>query len=115
MADDNSGLMAEFEEFLNAKAQKQAESDASEDYDVEVWDEKGRGARVRRSHAKPFLQSMGIDLDPESDGDDSDNDGSGKGGSTSKGNQRPTGKQSASNASGGVARKYFVSKPKSGK
>lgn len=115
MADDNSGLMAEFEEFLNAKREKEAQNAQDEDYDVEVWDEKGRGARVRRSHAKPFLQSLGIDLDPESDGDSDDNGGSKGGGNTSKGNRQSTGKQSASGASGGVARKYFVSKPKGSK
>lgn len=115
MADDNSGLMAEFEEFLNAKREKEAQNAQDEDYDVEVWDEKGRGARVRRSHAKPFLQSLGIDLDPESDGDSDDNGGSKGKGNSSGGNRNSTGKQSTSGASGGVARKYFVSKPKSGK
>lgn len=112
MADDNSGLMAEFEEFLNAKREKEAQNAQDEDYDVEVWDEKGRGARVRRSHAKPFLQSLGIDLDPESDGDSGDNDGGNSGGNSSGGNRRSTGKQSSSNASGGVARKYFVKQTK---
>lgn len=108
MADDNSGLMAEFEEFLNAKREKEAAASQDEDYDVEVWDEKGRGARVRRSHAKPFLQTLGIDIDPEPDGDSGDKDGGDKDGNSSKGNRRSTGKQSSSNASGGVARKYFT-------
>ncbi len=112
MADDNSGLMAEFEEFLNAKAARQAEENQDEDYEVEVWNEKGQGARLRRSHAKPFLQSLGIDVDPESDGDEGDKGGGQKGGNSSGGNRKSTGKQSASNAAGGVARKYFVSKPK---
>lgn len=112
MADDNSSLMAEFEEFLNAKREKEAAQSQDEDYDVEVWDEKGRGARVRRSHAKPFLQTLGIDIDPESDGEGDGNDGGGKGGNSSKSNPRPTGKQSTSNAAGGVARKYFTKQPK---
>lgn len=110
MADDNSGLMAEFEEFLNAKREKETKEAADEDYDVEVWDEKGRGARVRRSHAKPFLQSLGIDLDPPTDGDNDDKSGDGKGGNSSKSNRTSTGRQSTSNAPGGTVRKYF-SKP----
>jgi|SRR5215469_6910085 len=65
MAENNSDLMAEFEEFLNAKKAKQDEDAASEDFEVEIWDEKGRGVRTKRSHAKPFLNSLGIDLDPE--------------------------------------------------
>ena len=110
MADDNSGLMAEFEEFLNAKQAKADEEKNSEDYDVEVWDEKGRGARIRRSHAKPFLQTLGIDIDAEPDGKEGDKGGDGKGGDTSKSNRTSTGKQSASNAAGGAARKYFSKK-----
>jgi hypothetical protein len=112
MADDNSGLMAEFEEFLNAKREKEAQNQADEDYDVEIWDEKGRGARVRRSHAKPFLQSLGIDVDSESSGDDNDNDGGNSGGNSSGGGRRSTGKQSSNAQTGGVARKYFVKQPK---
>ncbi len=108
MADDNSGLMAEFEEFLNAKREKEAQSAQDEDYDVEVWDEKGRGARVRRSHAKPFLQTLGIDLDPETGGDDGDQGGDGKSGNTSKGNRQSSGRQSSDAQTGGVARRYFV-------
>lgn len=112
MADDNSGLMAEFEEFLNAKREKEAESQNDEDYDVEIWDESGKGARVRRSHAKPFLQSLGIDLDPESGGSDGDNGGDGKGGNPSKSGRQSSGKQSANAQTGGVARKYFVKQAK---
>jgi hypothetical protein len=100
--------MAEFEEFLNAKAQKQAQESQEEDYDVEIWDEKGRGARVRRSHAKPFLNSLGIDVDPPADGNSDDKGGDGKSGDSSKSSRQSSGKQSASNAAGGVARKYFT-------
>lgn len=110
VADDNSGLMAEFEEFLNAKQEKADKDAQEEDYDVEVWDEKGRGARVRRSHAKPFLQSLGIDLDPETDGNSGDKGGDGKGGDTSKSNRQSSGRQSTSNAASGSTgvRKYFT-------
>jgi len=113
MADDsNSSLMAEFEEFLNAKREKEAAASQDEDYDVEVWDEKGRGARVRRSHAKPFLQSLGIDLDPETGGSDDDNTGDGKGGNSSSPGRKSSGKQSANAQTGGVARKYFTKQAK---
>jgi len=112
MADDNSGLMAEFEEFLNAKREKEAAASQDEDYDVEIWDEKGRGARVRRSHAKPFLQSLGIDTDPEPNGNDDDKGGDGKGGNPPKSNRQSSGKQSSNSQTGGVARKYFTKQPK---
>jgi hypothetical protein len=107
---DNKDLMAEFEEFLNAKQAKADEETASEDYDVEVWDEKGRGARIRRSHARPFLQTLGIDTDDETGGDDGDKADGDKGGDSPKSNRKSTGSKSASNAAGGVARKYFTKK-----
>ena len=111
---DNEGLMAEFEEFLNAKRQREAEENAS-DEDVEIWDEKGRGARVKRSMAKPFLQSLGIDLDPpsDSDGESGGNSGtksSANGSKNSGGNggTRPTGKTQQSAPTGQSVRKYFT-------
>jgi hypothetical protein len=99
MADNPNDLMAEFQEFLTAKAEKEKEESAADDYDVEVWDEKGRGARVRRSHAKPFLQTLGIDLDapeekPEAGKDDK---------------SKPKGKTAQSQS---VARKYFTAPAK---
>ncbi len=115
MADNDGGILAEFEEFLNAKKAQEQESANADDYEVEVWDEKGRGARVRRSHAKPFLQSLGIDLDAEPPGEggsESGDNGSDK--SKSKSSRNATGRQSTSVASGGAARKYFV-KPTPGK
>ncbi len=105
MADEkDAGILAEFEEFLNAKKEAEKESADSEDYDVEIWDEKGRGARVRRSHAKPFLQSLGIDVDPPSnDGGDNPSDADKDG---SKAKRKSAAKAPASS----VARKYFVKK-----
>jgi hypothetical protein len=99
MADSQTDLMAEFQEFLTAKAEKEKEAAAADDYEVEVWDEKGRGARVKRSHAKPFLQSLGIDLDPEDPPEAGDGDSKSK----------PKGKTSQSQ---NVARKYFVNPAK---
>jgi hypothetical protein len=98
MADNQTDLMAEFQEFLAAKAEKEKETAAADDYEVEVWDEQGRGARVKRSHAKPFLQSLGIDLDPE----ETPEAGSGD-------KPKPKGKTAQSQS---VARRYFVNPAK---
>jgi hypothetical protein len=100
MADDNSGLMAEFEEFLNQKKAKETEEAESEDFEIEIFDKEGNGVRTRRSHAKPFLQRMGIDVDPdpESEGDD---------------DKKPTAKKTppkGKTATGSVTRKYFTAK-----
>jgi hypothetical protein len=108
VADKDEDLMAEFQEFLTQKRASEQESAEKEDYDVEIWDEKGRGARVRRSHAKPFLQTLGIDIDAESDGDDGDKGGDDKGGDSPKSGRKSSGSKSSSNAAGGVARKYFT-------
>lgn len=102
MADDNSGLMAEFEEFLKAKQEKEASESADEDFEIEIFDKEGNGVRTRRSHAKPFLQRMGIDVDPEPPAGDEQTDGKKK--------PAPKGKQAQSQAASGVARKYFVKK-----
>jgi hypothetical protein len=72
---DNTELMAEFAEFLEAKRASEKESAEAEDFDVEIWDEKGRGVRTRRSHAKPFLNSLGIDVDVPADTTDKTDDG----------------------------------------
>lgn len=107
MADKQDDILSQFAEFLDAKKQADQEKADSEDYDVEIWDEKGRGARVRRSHARPFLQSLGIDLDDDSSnsGDDAGDDKSGKSKPAAK---QSTGKQSSNTQTGGIARKYFV-------
>ena len=111
MADDNADLMAEFQEFLTAKRESEnAEKDA-EDFEVEIWDKDGRGVRTKRSHAKPFLQSLGIDIDPEPDNDNGDADKSG-GKTGSKGGRQSTGTKSNATGSQSVTRKYFTKTPK---
>jgi hypothetical protein len=104
VAEVDKSMFDEFAEWLEAKHQAEAEN-AQADDEVEIWDKDGRGARVKRSMAKPFLQSLGIDLDPTPEPED---DGKGDG----KGKPRPTGKtaQNAAQQAGSVARKYF-SKP----
>lgn len=104
MAGDNSDILKEFAEFLDAKRQADKDEQSSEDFEVEIWDEKGRGVRTRRSHAKPFLQQLGLDPDTldETDSDESDD---------SKGNAKKTdkkGPRQTSTKSQSVARKYFT-------
>jgi hypothetical protein len=99
----DEGMFKEFMDFVSAKQQQEADAKADEE-EVEIWDKEGRGARVKRSAAKPFLQSLGIDLDPEtesSEGDDDKGDGKGK--------PRPAGKTVRNTAATGqsTVRKYF--------
>lgn len=104
MADD---ILKEFADFLEAKKASEQEAADSEDFDVEIWDEKGRGVRTKRSHAKPFLQSLGIDLDSsdESVGTDDGNDGD-KG--DKKGPRSPKNPPASTQS---TVRKYFAGKP----
>jgi hypothetical protein len=109
MPDKEPDILAQFAEFLEAKKEHEKEAAASEDFEVEIWDEKGKGVRTKRSHAKPFLQSLGLDLDDESSGDEGDNRGDNEGDkSKSTSSRKSTGKQSTNVAAGGVARKYFT-------
>lgn len=100
--------MAEFQEFLDAKEAKRAQESQEKDFEVEIWNKDGAGVRTKRSHAKPFLQQLGLDLDPEPP---ANNDPESE--TDPKANRTATGKQSSSQASGGVARKYFT-KPTTG-
>jgi hypothetical protein len=95
-------LMSEFAEFLEAKRAKEKESAEAEDFDVEIWDEKGRGVRTRRSHAKPFLNSLGIDVDPPAKGTENDGGDQGK--------TRKTNPRKATPAQANSVRKYFTGK-----
>jgi hypothetical protein len=105
---DNEDLMAEFQEFLTQKRASEKEAEESEDFEVEIWDEKGRGVRTRRSHAKPFLQSLGLDPDTTPAGKDGDNGGDDKGGDSKTGSRKSTGKQSSGTQASGTVRKYFT-------
>jgi hypothetical protein len=99
VATEDNDILAEFAEFMKAKKESESQEAASEDHDVEIWDEKGRGARVKRSMAKPFLQSLGIDMDPEPATDDTDEGNSGTKAKPKPGPKGPT---------NSTARKYFV-------
>jgi len=49
-----------------AALQAKAEEPDSDDFDVEIWDETGAGAKVPYSKGKTWLQRFGIDLpEPE--------------------------------------------------
>jgi hypothetical protein len=107
MSDKDPDILAEFQEFLDAKKASEKEAADSEDFDVEIWDKDGRGVRTKRSHAKPFLQSLGLDLDPPTEGDGNSGEGdAGKGDGKKSGTKKPapTGSQS-------TVRKYFTKTP----
>lgn len=104
MADDQKDILEQFKEFLEAQEAAKKETAESEDFDVEIWDENGRGVRTKRSHAKPFLQSLGIDLDPTPDNSDDKSGGS----NSPKTRQVPTGSTARNTTS--VAKKYFTKK-----
>lgn len=105
MADEN--LLAEFEEFLTAKRESEKNEQQAEDFEVEIWDEKGRGVRTKRSHAKPFLQSLGIDIDPDVETNEGNSGESKEKGNKSK--PRSAGNSPAGSAS--TVRKYFTKSP----
>jgi hypothetical protein len=106
VAEINEGMFKEFMDFVTAKQQAEAE-DESGNEEVEVWDEKGRGARVKKKDALPFLQTLGIGVPekPETTDDDGDTD---KG----KSKSRPTGKTAGSAVASGSSVKRYFSKPK---
>lgn len=110
MADENADLFAEFQEFLTAKRQAETDEQSAQDFEVEIWDKDGRGVRTKRSHARPFLQSLGIDLDPDPEpntGGNPESDGK----SNPKGSNKPTGRQSNATGTQSVTRKYFTKNP----
>lgn len=99
-ATPNDDLMKEFAEFLEAKRASEKEATEQEDFDIEIWGPDGSGVRTKRSHAKPFLQKLGLDVDaPENDGADDAGD---KDKSTTK-TPRKTSAKSES-----TVRKYFA-------
>lgn len=108
MPDNDPDILAQFQEFLTAKAEQEKENEQSEDFEVEIWDEKGRGVRTRRSHAKPFLQSLGIDIDADPGTGGGDNKGDGGSATDPKTGRQSKGKSSNTTGTQSVARKYFV-------
>lgn len=108
----DSDILAEFQEFLTQReANAKADAD-NEDEEIELWNEKGQGGRVRRSRAPSFARALGIDWFDEPTGTEGDNNSDNdQDKSKPKPGKTATGKQSSNVASGGVARKYFGTKP----
>lgn len=112
MADNDSDMLKEFQEFLDAKRSKEQEDAEKEDFEVEIWDEKGRGVRTRRSHAKSFLQQLGLDLDPEPNSDDKGDTDNGGSKDDPKGSRRTNSRTGNAPSSTSLPRKYFAPKTK---
>jgi len=98
----DKSMFDQFAEWLEAKHAAEANNE-DDNEEVEIWDKDGRGARVKKRDAKPFLQSLGLmpDPTPETSEDDKGKD---------KGKPRPTGRTAQTTAGQSTVRKYF-SKP----
>ena len=76
MPDSKDKLLADFSEFLASKSGNR-EAKETDDY-VEIWDDKGRGARVRKCDAAGWLkETFDIDVDdgkPGETGDETDDE-----------------------------------------
>lgn len=109
---DEQDLLKEFTEFMASKQAAEAESSANEE-EVEVWDKDGNGARIKFSHAKPFLQKLGIALDPAPSTPAADDKGTKGTGSDGGGKAKPVGRTTGPGAPtlpDGSVRRYFTSK-----
>jgi hypothetical protein len=97
-------LSDEEKQQLAALQAKENEPDA-DDYDIEIWDETGAGARIPYSKGRSWLNRFGIDLPdaPEAEAEGDQDQGKGK----------PRSKRAAGGAAGpdGHAQRYF-GKPK---
>ena len=105
MPEVDKSMFDEFAAWLESKHAAEADNEADNE-EVEIWDKDGRGARVKKRDAKPFLQSLGLMPDPEPEKTDDDDKGK------DKGKSRPAGRtsQTAATAGQSTVRKYF-SKP----
>jgi len=52
-----------------AALQKKAEEPDADDYDIEIWDETGAGARIPYHKGRSWLNRFGIDLPEQPEGD----------------------------------------------
>jgi hypothetical protein len=114
MPDNDSGILAEFEEFLNYKREQEAQSAQEEDHEIEVWGSDGRGARAKRSAFKQsVLDQLGIGKDPDPEGDEGSKGNSGGKGNADDGKtgRKSTGKTSNATGPTSVARRYFTKPP----
>jgi hypothetical protein len=90
--------MKEFEEFLTAKKAKEKEETDAEDFEIEIGDKDGNFVRTRRSHAKPFLNRMGIDVDAPAETE------------PTEGGTKPKPKPKSNTPQQSTVRKYFTTK-----
>jgi len=110
--------MASKQEILDQIAALQAEADdmgEEDEFEVEIWNEKGEGARLPHGQTTRWLKSKFPDLfDPEPD-PDADNPGEAdKGKGTTGGPRRRSGAGSTTATAGtrtGTASKYFGKRP----
>ena len=83
-----------------------------DEFDVEIWNEKGEGARLPHGQTTRWLQSKFPELfapdEPDADADNQDTDG--KGNSPKRGSKPATGKTTGSTRTG-TATKYFGKRP----
>jgi hypothetical protein len=86
---------------LEALTAKANEPDDNEDFDIEIWDEHGAGAKVPYSKGRSWLARFGIDVDPPTDD-----------GGKPAGNGKPDGKASKDDTKPGTAGRYFGSSKK---
>lgn len=90
---------------LAALQKKESEPDDS-DFDIEIWDETGAGAKVPYRKGRTWLQRFGIDLDPEPEGE---GEGEGEGQAASG---KPRGSSAKGQANVTHAAKYFGNRGK---
>lgn len=92
-------LSKDEQEQLDALTRKAAESE-DDDFDIEIWDENGAGAKVPYRKGKTWLQRFGIDVEPASEGTEDTETETGK-------NAPKTKKANASVKPIGVSQRYF--------
>lgn len=86
---------------LEALQAKESEPDADDDFDIEIWDENGAGAKVPYSKGRKWLARFGIDVEEPSSED---------AGTTNGDAGKPTKTKPATRE--GTPQRYFGSKNK---
>lgn len=106
--------MASKEEILKQIADLQAEADNmgdEDEFDVEIWNKDGEGARLPHGQTTRWLKTKFPDLfDPEPNLSDNDGKDDGKGNPPSDGGKSKP-RVSNSNRGSGTASKYFAKRP----
>lgn len=103
VADNKEDILSQFAEFLEAKKASEAEAAEANDDEIEVWNDKGFGARGRRSGFSDWLIANGFSTKPE---ETSSEDGDSAANNDTKG-KTGTKRQSSGTQAVSTARKYF--------